>query len=261
MTSTLREARRRPQPDRFVARLVTRDILHPPAIRRQDAVYRTLTGEAVAATLSFGWPSLVFLAASGCSASNANGGDTCGPGTEPEHGVCVVAQPAVDASAEKSEAAATEAGAVDVASEATEAAVAEAGGATVVVALRWVYFVTENTCQQPVTCTSSETCPPAGDCSCVVCANPPNCIANTITPNCCIETATIDASNLGQLVTDYAACTLTQTSPSTYALECGIEATPSLYWSYNGSKLTGGIKYTTDMPCSWALPYAVVGGG
>jgi hypothetical protein len=132
----------------------------------------------------------------------------------------------------------------------------------VAVAARWVYFVTEYGCQQPPICMGAATCPASSDCSCVICANPPNCIANQFSANCCVGAAMIPASSVNRLVLDYPACTLAQTSTTTYTLDCGPSSGPSIYVaSGDGGSASGGHTYMTDMPCSWTPPYAVAGPG
>jgi hypothetical protein len=197
------------------------------------------------------WSGVLVATVYGCgSSTSGSGGNTCGKGTHAVNGQCVVIDAGADATAVKEapDSAPVEASPGD-----------DAGGQPVAVAMRWVYFTLGVSCAQPIACTDSAVCPASSSCTCVTCANPPTCIPSEITAHCCVQTGKIDASSVGQLVTDYPACKLTQTSPSTYALDCGLASGPSEYFTGGGgnTKVSGGQKYTDDPGCAWTPPYLV----
>lgn len=141
---------------------------------------------------------------------------------------------------------------------ATEASPEADSPATATIVFHWVSFTSNLGCQQPVTCSTSATCPLLSDgCTCITCVNPPGCIQPTITPKCCTQAATINAADLGRVATDYPQCTLAPTSPSTYALDCGWRDDPHVYNPDGTIGRGAGFKYTDDSTCTWSPPYAI----
>lgn len=198
--------------------------------------------------------SLCGFAACVSSESSTGSQVSCGPGTTLVANQCVAASsaPSVESSSPSSSS-----GAADAARE-VDAGVDAAPPPTGVVSLRWLYFDSTANCSfSPVTCPSTATCPVAGACHCQTCATPGACQPYTITPTCCATTATIALADVAKLVQDYPECPLSQTSPTTYALDCNGNADPDVYWTFDGSKSRGrSPKYTTDKGCKWDLPYA-----
>lgn len=137
------------------------------------------------------------------------------------------------------------------------------GDGDVTVVFNWVYFVSTHGCMGPPICILP-ICGASGGCSCQICATPPCTAAYTLTLGCCTQTTMIKESDLGQLASDYPACTLTQTSPATYALDCDWNDGAPAYLLVtdvtepNNSPTVGTpFKYTTAKTCTWSPPYAV----
>jgi hypothetical protein len=126
----------------------------------------------------------------------------------------------------------------------------------VTVVFNWVYFVSEYSCKEPPSC-ANPICESSSGCNCVVCADPPHCVPNTLTLYCCTQTAKIKESDSGQLASDYPACDLSQTTSTTYALECNWDDGAPAYTESGSVTVGTPFKYTNDTDCTWDLPYTV----
>lgn len=134
-------------------------------------------------------------------------------------------------------------GGADAGDAGYEDAGADAPPPTVIVAFQWSYVSIGGggQCTGAISCAA---CPGLTECTCAGGS------AAVRPAFCCSASATIVEADLSTLVQDYPACTLEQTSPTTYALSC---AAPSA--KYDGVTQVEGIPHINQ--CTWSLPYAV----